>query len=228
MANTRLIIVSGISGSGKSTALKTFEDLGFHCVDNLPAPLVPHFIDLIIESLPTGEGATTPSHFVSPSWNVDTQEYVMLVDYRDDKAFSSVSSAIERLKEQGVEVSILFLDCQDEILVRRYRETRRPHPLLISEHFLGTVVEAIEQERSLLADFREAASLIIDSSSYSPQELRRRIEQYCNRTTTLEIFINSFGYKYGVPFDADLLIDVRFLPNPHYIEGLRPLTGGKC
>ncbi len=207
----RLVIITGISGSGKSTALNAFEDLGFTCIDNLPGVLTSAFVDHLLSSEVQGkEGGV---------------KFALLVDCRDRSSFTSLKTSIERLKNKGVDVSVLFFDCQDEIIVRRFRETRRPHPLLRSETLMLTIGQALETERELLADLKEAADRVLDTSAFTPHDLRRFIESYCDYQGSLQVFLETFGFKYGVPHDVDLMIDVRFLPNPHFVEELRPLTG---
>jgi UPF0042 nucleotide-binding protein len=206
-----LVIITGISGSGKSTALNAFEDLGFNCIDNLPGALTSGFVDFLL----SGEGASAKGDV----------KFALLVDCRDQRSFTSLRESIERLKGEGVDVSLLFFDCQDEVIVRRFRETRRPHPLLRSETLLQTIGQALEAERELLADLKEAADRVLDTSAYTPHDLRRLIEAYCDHQGSLHVFLETFGFKYGVPHDVDLMIDVRFLPNPHFVEELRPLTG---
>jgi UPF0042 nucleotide-binding protein len=228
MKRNRLVVISGVSGSGKSTALRAFEDSGYFCVDNLPAQLITHFADLLSDGDSPGGGSTDvllASGMPQDMQGESSLGYALLVDCRHEKAFPHVWSAVKRLEESGVEVSLLFLECDDEVAVRRYRETRRPHPFLISEGFHSTIAEALSRERMMLAGFREAAERIIDTSSLSPHELRKIITSYCGAQTELEVTILSFGYKHGVPFDIDLLVDVRFLPNPHFVSSLREHTG---
>ena len=134
-------------------------------------------------------------------------------------------AAVERFRAAEAEISLLFVDCQDEVVARRYSETRRPHPLLVGSHQSETVYEALARERELLADFREAATRIIDTTSFTPHELRRVVEDSCQHRNKLEVTLVSFGYKYGLPNDADLLVDVRFLANPYFVKELRRGTG---
>lgn len=208
MAAKRLVILSGISGAGKSTALKAFEDMGFFCVDNLPAELIPDFSRLLL-------GGTQAS-----------AQYALLVDCRGENFVPLVKKAVDSLKGAGVEVKLFYLDCQDEVAIRRYRETRRPHPLLFGNRpTVGTIAEAIEKERELLYPFRQIATTVIDTTGYSPHDLRRVLEGAMSHVSHLEIVVTSFGFKNGLPHDADLVIDVRFLPNPYFVEDLCDLTG---
>jgi len=220
----RLVIISGVSGSGKSTALKAFEDIGYFCLDNLPAPLVEHFVNLILNQVSKLDSDRTTADHSSGSTE-ERNHYALLVDCRDNTSVNLIQEAINRLSKAGVDVCLLFLECQDDAALTRYRQTRRPHPLLQSSNLLKTIAEALEKERELLSDLRALANLIIDTTSYSPHDLRKRIEEYDQYKTDLELAIISFGFKYGVPNDIDLLVDVRFLPNPYYVENLRPLIG---
>ncbi len=223
------MIVTGISGSGKSTAIKSLDDLGFFCVDNLPSPLIAHFVEFLRERC---QNATAPEGIAPPKVTEEPfadkpqgGKYALRVDCHDEKLFPCISEAREKLNSYGVDVSLLFLDCIDEVAIRRFRETRRPHPLLLSHSFLQSIVEALTKERELLADLRESATLVIDTSNYTPHELRRAIEEYTGQTSSFEVVLESFGYRYGIPYDSDLVMDVRFLPNPHFVPDLQPLTG---
>lgn len=222
MAAARLIILSGVSGSGKSTALDAFEDLGFFCIENLPAPLISNFVELLCNST-KDEGFGLKSQTLTEP--ARRRDYALAVDCRDEQSFPYVKAAMQRLEGVGVDVVLLFFDCQDEVIVRRYSETRRPHPLLMGQALVQTVTEALAKERELLGDFREAATRIIDTTGYSPHELRRVVEDYCKHQNRLEVTVMSFGYKYGIPHDADLVVDVRFLANPYFVKELRALTG---
>lgn len=223
MAKPKLVIISGISGSGKSVALNAFEDLGYFCVDNLPPPLVTHFADLLCQRSSPG------TKIVEKEWlsseHQQAAEFALLVDCRGEKSFPYIWAAVEKLSTFGVEVSLLFFDCQDEVVIRRYRETRRPHPLILSGSSPTTIAEALAEERALLSAFRENAARVIDTTHCSPHDLRRVIEEYCEEKTSLQVNLMSFGFKHGVPYDADLVMDVRFLPNPHFVAELRALTG---
>jgi RNase adapter protein RapZ len=222
MNKTRLVIISGISGSGKSTVLNAFEDMGFYCVDNLPVPLLAHFADFLCGSSVPG----VPETEAIPlgAW-ISSKLFALLINLDEQRSFLHVQGAVERMRAAGVEVSLLFLDCQDEVIIRRYSETRRPHPLLVGTHSSLTIEEALAKERELLSNVREAATRVIDTTSYTPHGLRQVVEEYCQHHNHLEITLVSFGYKYGLPHDADLVVDVRFLANPYFVRALRPLTG---
>jgi UPF0042 nucleotide-binding protein len=201
-----LLIVTGMSGAGKSQASKCLEDLGVFCVDNLPAPLIPKFAELCAQS----QGAISRA--------------ALVVDVREGELLSGLLDILGELRRGGSGVRVLFLDASDEVLLRRFSETRRPHPL--APH--GSVAEGIRLERGRLGTLRETADLILDTSGLTVHELRKiltgafRALPEAGRTT---LAIVSFGYKFGLPGDADLVFDVRFLPNPHFEPGLRPLTG---
>ncbi len=216
-----LVIISGVSGSGKSTALKAFEDSGYHCIDNLPAPLISNLVELLID------GKSKSEHTLAQFENIASpqEKYALLVDCRGKGEFAVIKEAVEKLRAMSISVSLLFFDCQDEVVIRRFRETRRPHPLLVRGSLVKTIGEALVRERELLAAFREEADVVIDTSAYSVHDLREVVERYCGSEASLELFITSFGFKYGAPIEADLLLDVRFLKNPHFDAELRPLTG---
>jgi len=213
----RLVVISGVSGSGKSHALKTFEDCGFFSVDNLPAPLFLDFINFL-------EGVIKDSPPASQYRRV-----ALLVDCREPEVFPPVKHAVARLGAAGVNVSLLYFDCDDDVVIQRFKTTRRPHPLLLESGTTSSLREAILEERRLLEGFQAAAERTIDTSSYTPHDLRKVIEAYVaegvGELPDLEISLLSFGYKYGVPAEADLMFDVRFLPNPHFVSELRLLTG---
>lgn len=216
-----LVIVSGVSGSGKSTALKAFEDIGYQCVDNLPAALLSRYVDYLLGT----EGPDGSSVSGLHTAEAGRRRFALLIDCRDDSAFPAIREVVTKLRSLGVSVSLLFFDCQDEVVIRRFRETRRPHPMLIGDSLVKTIGEALLRERALLAPFREKADMIIDTSSYSVHDLRKIIERYAGSESPLEVFVTSFGFKYGAPTEADLLLDVRFLKNPHFVPELRPLNG---
>jgi UPF0042 nucleotide-binding protein len=200
----QIVIVSGLSGAGKSHVLHCFEDVGFFCVDNLPPPLIPTFVHLCTQ----GDGRS--------------QRIGLGIDIRGREFLAQSFATIERLKSQGYRVEILFLEARDEVLVRRFSETRRPHPLARDR----PIVEAIAQEREELQELRNRADLIIDTSGYTVHELKAFIAQrYLDRAQGMAVTLISFGYKYGPPYQADLLFDVRFLKNPNFVEPLRPLSG---
>ena len=202
----RLVIVTGMSGAGKSTALKMLEDMGYFCVDNLPIPLLPRFVEL----------------FDTP--DTEIKKTALGIDVRGGQDFAGLKENLEEMDQAGIQYEILFLDANDEVLVKRYKETRRQHPLSGS----GRVDTGIAKEREKIAFLKMKATYILDTSKMLTRELRLELEKifvegqsFCN----LFITVMSFGFKYGIPQDADLAFDVRFLPNPYYIEGLREKTG---
>lgn len=201
-------IITGLSGAGKSQAMKSFEDLGFFCVDNLPPLLIPKFAELAAQS----EGKV--------------ENIALVIDIRGGKFFDDVFAALETLEEIGIKYRIVFLDASDDVLVRRFKETRRRHPLAQE----GRIFEAIRQEREILDRLKEKAQKIIDTSNFTAQELKQEIKSlFANddEWDRLVVTVMSFGFKYGIPVDADLVFDVRFLPNPYYIDGLRDFSGNE-
>lgn len=206
MEDVRFVIVTGLSGAGKSLAVRCLEDLGFFCVDNLPPTLIPKFAELCQQS------------------GGKLRRIALVVDIRGGDFFDSTVEALEELERHGVPYQILFLEASDETLVRRFKETRRRHPLAPQ----GRVIEGLAEERRRLESLRGKAHYILDTTTLSPQELRRRVaEEFAGPGPAgrLVVHLVSFGFKFGVPLDADLLLDVRFLPNPHYVPSLRHLTG---
>jgi RNase adapter protein RapZ len=200
------VVITGLSGAGKSYAIKCFEDMGFFCVDNLPTTLIPTFADLVARS------------------NHTSGRVALGVDVREGEYLTHLLDTLGELRGRGHTVEVLFLEASEESLVRRYRETRRRHPLAPE----GNVVEGIRAERKALSTMREVADRIVDTSALTVHQLKDLlIEMYVapGQRTGLTISLVSFGFKHGVPFDADLVFDVRFLPNPHFVEGLRPLDG---
>ncbi len=206
MADIQFLIITGLSGAGKSYAMKVFEDLGFFCVDNLPPALLPKFAELCAQS----DGRV--------------RKAALAIDVRGGEFFDELFTALAQLEEMGFDHEILFLEAADDVLVRRFEETRRKHPL----GQVGGVLEGIRAERRRLQAVKEQADKIIDTSTLSVRDLREEILGTFVRgeqEKTLTVSVVSFGYKYGIPLDADLVFDVRFLPNPHYDEDLRPLPG---
>jgi len=202
----RFVLVTGLSGAGKSQALRFLEDLGYYCVDNLPASLVPTFAELITH----GDEALA--------------RVAICVDARSGQALQQLPGYLDAIAEGGVRPETVYLDCATPSLIQRYSETRRRHPLA-SE---GNVAAAIEQERALLEAVRGRADLLLDTSHLSVGELRDRIAQaFAGQPDSphMQVTVMSFGFKHGLPQEADIVIDVRFLPNPHYNEALRPMTG---
>jgi UPF0042 nucleotide-binding protein len=195
-----------MSGAGKSTALKMMEDIGYFCVDNLPIALIEKFAEL------------------ADLQDAELQKVAVGVDIRSGQTLEELQDVLDRLKQKGERFDILFLDSQDEVLVKRYKETRRTHPLAGSER----VDKGIQEERRRLEFLRKQASYIIDTSNMLTRELKAELEKIFVRNQdykNLFITIVSFGFKYGIPTDCDLVFDVRFLPNPFYVEGLRSKTG---
>jgi RNase adapter protein RapZ len=198
-----VVIITGVSGSGISSALKDFEDLGYFAIDNLPAQLIPTFVKLCDDSS-----------------EIDRTAFV--VDVRSREFLSLFPRMHEELLEKGVDVTVLFLEADDEVLLRRYNETRRPHPLPDQD-----VVQAIRQERELLSEIRNLADHVIDTSEHTVHTLRDVINDHFAEKDDheLNVTLSSFGFRHGTPRGLDLMFDVRFLPNPHFIANLRPLTG---
>ena len=201
----RCVILTGMSGSGKSTALKMIEDMGYYCVGNLPISLVESFVDLA-ENDP------------------ELDKVAINVDIRSGQNIGDLTAVLDRLQERGKSFEMLFLESEDAVIIKRYKETRRTHPLAEG----GRVEQAIERERERLQPIKRRADYILDTSQLLTRELQAELKKMFVENQTyknLYITVLSFGFKYGVPTDADLVFDVRFLPNPYYVEGLRPLTG---
>ncbi len=202
----RLVVISGLSGSGKSCVIKSFEDLGFFCVDNLPSQLLHQFAELCKES------SNTISH---AAIGIDIRERTFLLDFL---------KIYDELIQKGYHMELLFMEARDEVLQRRFSESRRPHPLAGE----GSVTDGILLERTSLAHLRRRADRVIDTSDLHVHALKEVITQYylgSGQARQFNISLTSFGYKFGVPYELDLLFDVRFLKNPHFIDQLRPLTG---
>ncbi len=200
----QLVILTGLSGSGKSTVLKTFEDLGFYCVDNMPVELIPAFADLHVES---------GDHL---------RRAALLVDAREGAQLERLPAIYKKLRRESP-VSLLFIDASDDALLRRYSETRRPHPLGQDQ----SVRVGLRRERAMMEPIRRLADVVIETTKFNVHELRHFItERFKNpQRSPLLISLVSFGYRYGVPTDADLVFDVRFLPNPHFVPSLRKYSG---
>ena len=203
----RFVIVTGLSGAGKTAALKMLEDARYFCVDNLPIPLLEKFASLMPEI--RGE---------------DVQNVALGIDARSGRSLDELETILDSMKEAGYEFEILFMDADDKTLVKRYKETRRSHPLALS----GRVDDGIRLEREKMEFLRKRADYIIDTSHLLTRELRQEIEKIFVKNEkfhNMMISVLSFGFKYGIPVDADLVFDVRFLPNPYYVDELRPQTG---
>lgn len=202
----KLVIVTGMSGAGKGTAVKIMEDMGYYCVDNLPIPLVEQFVDFTLQS------------------EDELEKVAVSIDIRNSNALSELEEVLERIRQKGIRFEILFLEAEDSVLVKRYKETRRSHPLAGG----GRIDKGIGLERKKLAFLKEQADYIIDTSRLLQRELKAELERIFVRDEdyrNLYITVLSFGFKYGIPTDSDLVFDVRFLPNPYYVEGLRQKTG---
>ena len=202
----KFVIVTGMSGAGKSTAMKMLEDMGYFCVDNLPIALLPKFAEL----------AHAPGS--------DISQVAVGVDIRNGRSLDEMASVLENLKASGVAYQILYLEASDEVLVKRYKETRRAHPLAKQ----GRVEDGIRLEREKLLYLKENATYILDTSQLLTRELKKALEQILveeKNFKNLMITVLSFGFKYGIPNDCDLVFDVRFLPNPYYVDGLKYKTG---
>ena len=200
-----LVVITGMSGAGKTVAMQSFEDMGYFCVDNMPPSLLPKFWELVKES-----GKIT--------------KIALVIDLRSRAFFDEIMSAIAGLDNTSfITTKILFLEASDDALVSRYKETRRTHPLASD----GRIYDGIIAERRLLQDIKTRAQKVIDTTNLSPRKLREEIMQAFSTGSEgiFTIQVMSFGFKYGLPIDADVVMDVRFLPNPHYIAELRPLTG---
>ena len=202
----KIVIVSGMSGAGKSSAIKAMEDAGFYCVDNMPPQLIPTFAEVCGQS------------------NGEIEKVGLVVDMRSGNMFKQLPDVLEKLRAKNIDYDILFLEANDEVLVSRYKQTRRSHPLAPD----GGVSEGIAQERELLRDVRKNAQYIIDTSSLTPLQLKEEVNKIFLKGSeykSMVIKIESFGFKHGIPYDADLVFDVRFLPNPFYIPELKAKTG---
>jgi len=202
----QFVLITGLSGSGKGSVLKAFEDLGFYCVDNLPVHLLPEFANLCRQ----------------PGSHIDRAAVV--VDIREGEALSQLPAIYERLAQEKPKPSLVFLEASDDVLVRRFEETRRPHPL--GRHL--PVREGIRLERMLLKPMRQLADAVIPTTRMNPHELREFIQQRfgaLEKRKSMLVSVTSFGFRFGVPTDADLLFDVRFLPNPNYAPNLKEKTG---
>lgn len=201
------VIVTGLSGAGKSRAINALEDIGFYCVDNMPPKLLPKFAELCLQS------------------RDKLSRVAIVIDARGGELFRDLFDSLDELKQQGGDYKLLFLECNDQVLARRYKETRRQHPLAGENG--GSVVAAIEQERALLKAARARTDYLIDTSLLSPAQLKERITSLFlgDSATGMVVQCMSFGFKYGYPAEADLVMDVRCLPNPFYVDTLKHKTG---
>ena len=202
----RFVVVTGMSGGGKSTVLKMLEDTGFYCVDNLPISLVEKFVELI--SMP----------------NSEVSKVALGLDVRSDQSFEDATRILAQLKEKGYAFEILFMEADERVLIKRYKESRRIHPLAMD----GRVEDGVRRERQVLENVRKNADYVIDSTHLLTRELKEELDRIFVQNeeyNSLMVTIMSFGFKHGIPADADLVFDVRFLPNPFYIEQLKEKTG---
>lgn len=202
----QMVIITGMSGAGKTVAMQSFEDLGFFCIDNLPPTLISKFVELVKES---GD---------------KTNKIALVMDLRGREFFESLFAAIDQFSDEAeVTPQILFLDAKDSVLVRRYKETRRSHPLAPN----ASPLQGIRLEREMLSEMKGKAQHYIDTTNLKPKQLREKIIQRFSVPSehSFTVQIQSFGFKYGIPIDADLVFDVRFLPNPHYVDHMRDKTG---
>ncbi|MFA6092382.1 MAG: RNase adapter RapZ [Elusimicrobiota bacterium] len=198
----RVIILTGVSGAGKSQALKSFEDFSFYCVDNLPLALLDRFADLLLESR-------------------KTKDVALGLDVREGEFLRGFQESLKALRSKGLDVKVLFLDASERAVVQRYSETRHRHPLGFN------ILDAVREEKRLLVDVKSAADTVIDTSDMTLGELKEKLSSILGlkRTQEMSLSVVSFGYKYGLPLDADLIMDVRFLPNPNYVRRLKRKTG---
>jgi len=200
--DTEILIITGMSGAGRSTAAHSLEDLGWYVVDNLPPALLGNLIDLVTTSV---------------------KKVAVVIDVRGRAFFGDLTKSLSDLADQGITRKILFVDAADDALVRRFESTRRPHPLQGSDRIL----DGISKERDRLREVRDSADLVIDSSALNIHQLEKKIADYFHEDSDTDLRVNvlSFGYKYGIPVDADLVVDCRFISNPHWVPELRPLSG---
>jgi RNase adapter protein RapZ len=202
---TSIVIISGLSGSGKSTAVNALEDIGYYCVDNIPPTLLPTFIELCKNS------------------EKEISKVALGIDIRERVSFDSTPSVIREFKEKGYPVDMIFLESSDSTLLKRYKETRRKHPLSND----GNISEGITKERKMLEELKELSNYTIDTSELNVHQLSEIIKNKFKEEGSQNILLNiiSFGFKHGIPNDADMIFDVRFLPNPHFVESLKNLNG---
>lgn len=202
----KFLIVTGISGAGKTQAIRALEDIGYFCIDNLPPVLLPKFADVCFEA------------------GGKLKQVAIVADIRGGKFFNDLFKSLQKLEAMGNDIDILFLDASDEVLVKRYKESRRAHPLLMN----GRISSAIHNEREIMKPVRAKANRIIDTTNMTGKQLRDEIQSIFSNgkeTKNLMITVVSFGFKYGIPLDADMVFDVRFLPNPFYVEELKKFSG---
>lgn len=201
-----IIIVTGLSGAGKSQAINCMEDMGYYCIDNMPPALIKNFMDLIMRD------------------KVSIEKAAFTIDIRGGEFFDDLKSGLEELKNAGMKFKVMFLEASDEVLIRRFNETRRTHPLATA----GNTMEGIAKERQRLLEIRKISDYIIDTSNMKSAQLNEEIKKLLlsgEDNQSFTISIQSFGYKHGIPLDADMVFDMRFIPNPYYLKSMRKLTG---
>jgi len=220
--NIRAILISGLSGSGKTTAIKALEDIGFYCVDNLPVLLLPKFLELCEQSGGKISKVAVVEDIRGEASYPSSQQ---LEDAKGEKDFLEDSRRIiQGLKREGYPIEILFLESSDPILMRRFSETRRQHPLAVG----GSIREGLHLERERLQGIRDMANMVIDTSELNVHQLKEKIQQYAQEgrsSSQMTVVLLSFGYSFGIPFEVDLLLDVRFLPNPYFVGELKRFRG---
>lgn len=202
----KVIIITGLSGAGKTQAVNFLEDFGYYCIDNMPPALIKNFIDLVL------------------SEQSDIKKAAFVVDIRGGEFFGDLQSAIDQLKESQTDYKVLFLDTTDDVLIQRFSETRRMHPMTGK----ATTLETLAKERQMLEDIKKSADYIIDTSRMKAADLKNKLNEIFSSERTLNTFVinvTSFGFKKGIPLTADMVMDVRFLPNPFYVNSLKKLTG---
>ena len=207
-AEPRILIITGLSGSGKTHVARALEDIGWFCVDNLPTALIPRFADLIRDS-------------------EELRRSALVVDMREREFLKQFPHVFRQIKTKGIAVNLMFLESEEKVLQRRFSETRRPHPLAINQ----PAIEGIREEEEALRPIRKMADMILDTSDYTVHQLREYIREHYDvraEASPLVLSVMSFGYKYGVPSEADLVFDARFLPNPNFVPTLKPLTGNNA
>lgn len=202
----QILVITGLSGSGKTHVARALEDVGWFCVDNMPSALIPTFAEQV-------------------SRHAELQRSALVVDIREPEFLTQFPRVLRRLRSRGVAISLLFLEADEKTLARRYNETRRPHPLAVNQ----PVLEGIREEREALKPIRKVADLVLDTSDYTVHQLRDYIREHYDvrhQAPPIVLSVMSFGYKFGVPSEADLVFDCRFLPNPNFVPSLKRLTGG--
>jgi len=203
----KIIILSGLSGSGKSTAIKALEDIGYYCVDNLPVRLISNFVDLCLNS------------------ELKLKKIALVIDIRinDPSTLENINVFLNDLRKQVKDIKLVFLDSKNEVLIKRFKETRRIHPLSRD----GNIIESVNEERVILNNVREVSDHFIDTSEYNVHELKKHIHEVFKdqESDSINLSLMSFGFKHGYPLDADIVLDARFLPNPYFVDSLKALDG---